>query len=62
MTEHQVMTMHLGEELDELVSTYVFGIDMVADVPYSTNIVSVWEVVDAMKKKYLKFILATEDR
>lgn len=48
LTREQVLAKPPGEELDEMISKYVFEVDMVAHVPYSTDISVAMEVEKAV--------------
>ncbi|WP_190945483.1 hypothetical protein [Paenibacillus sp. UASWS1643] len=43
LTREQVLAMEPGQELDELINLHFFKIDMVAHVPYSTEISVAWK-------------------
>lgn len=44
LTREQVMAMEPGQKLDELINLHFFKMDMVAHVPYSTEISAAREV------------------
>lgn len=50
LTRENVLEMEPGEELNGLISKHVFGVDMFAEVLYSTDISAAWDVFNYFKE------------
>ncbi|WFB57488.1 hypothetical protein [Paenibacillus sp. BR1-192] len=53
MKREEILAMKPGEELDEIVSREIFGVEMIAHVPYSSDISAAWEVVEKLRESHL---------
>lgn len=51
MKREDLLAMEPGEELDGIVSQEIFGVEMIAHVPYSSDISAAWEVVEKLEKE-----------
>lgn len=52
MKREEILAMEPGEELDGIVSREIFAVEMIAHVPYSSDISAAWEVVRKLSKDY----------